>query len=272
MKTEVKLITPALAKKLLENNNMNRALKPQMIKEYARQMIVGLWKEDTGEAIKIAFDGTLLDGQQRLTALIDANVELKFLVISDLGKEIFTVLDSGIKRNAGDAFHCAGILNATNVAAGIKRYFILKTGRRNLNNVSPNNSASFINTTEIFTLYNKNPKFWDAAYDMASRWYKNGRLLRLSEYIGIYAYLYDIDQDDAFSFIDSLSNGENLDAADPIKQLRDTLVFTGINKKFTLTSYHRTALIFKAWNIYRKRGKVKRLYFNAERDNYPIAI
>jgi hypothetical protein len=107
---------------------------------------------------------------------------------------------------------------------------------------------------------------------MSSEWYRKGRLLKLTEFMGFYAYFYDINDNDAFNFMDSLSNGENLDALNPIKQLRDMLIFTGINKKFAFTSFSKTAYIFKAWNLFRKGSRMKRLYFNAERDVYPIAI
>ena len=87
MKTEVKLITPQIAEEMLKKNPMNRRVKDFVISEYSRVMKAGLWKENTGEAIKFASDGTLLDGQHRLTALIKANVSLYFLIITGMRKK-----------------------------------------------------------------------------------------------------------------------------------------------------------------------------------------
>jgi len=268
MKTEIKLITPNDAKKLLDANTMNRLPRRKCVDEYAREMALGLWNEETGEAIKIAFDGTLLDGQQRLLALIKANVSLTFMIVSGLAKESFKVMDSGSKRTAGDVFYISGIDNAKNLAAGILRYNLLKRGSIKLSD-SPRYSIS---ASELLTLYNTRKQFWDAAASMAEKWYNaSQRILTTSEYIGLYSLLWDINNDDAFKFIDSLASGVDLEVNNPIKQLREKLIFSKINPKFNLPNYYRTGMIYKAWNLFRKKGTVKFLKFT-DQDNFPIPV
>ena len=82
---------------------------------------------------------------------------------------------------------------------------------------------------------------------MALTWYhKSQRMLSGSEILGLYAFFYDINNDDAFTFIDSLCNGELLDANNPIKQLRDKLIFSKMNTKFNLISFSENRLCFQS--------------------------
>jgi hypothetical protein len=269
MKTQEMLISPKIAAEILKNNPMNRRIKDYVVEDYARQMSAGLWREDTAEAIQIATDGELLNGQQRLTALIKANVTLKFTVATDCDKEIFKFLDQHAKRTPGDVFYCAGIASSINVAAGIKRYFNLKRGGHDL----LKSRSAQISPSEALSLYASRNKYWDAANNMCSVWYsKCQRMLTHSEILGLYSFFFDINEDDAFLFMDSLCNGDDLKIKSPIKQLREKLIFSKINKKFNLTNLQRTALIFKSWNLFRTGESVKFLKYTPETDNYPIAV
>jgi hypothetical protein len=230
-------------------------------------MFAGLWREETGEAIKIALDGSILDGQYRLSAIIKSGISLRFLLITGLEKDIFHVLDSGFKRTPEDVLHIAGVVNAKNIAAGVRKYFRLKSGGVALTNVHNEK----LSNSEILSLYSVRNEFWDAAANMSETWYnKSQRILTTSEYMGMYAFLYDIDDIDSFTFMDSLSDGVGLELTNPIKQLRERLIFSKINTKFTMTNIHRTALIYKAWNLFRSGESVKYIRFNPEIDNFPI--
>lgn len=60
-------IDPATAERWLKANKRNRKLRRGPVLAYARDMAAGNWRL-TGEAIKFAPDGTLLDGQHLLGA------------------------------------------------------------------------------------------------------------------------------------------------------------------------------------------------------------
>ena len=230
-------------------------------------MTAGLWKEETGEAIKIASDGSLLDGQHRLVALIKANITIMFLIISGLEKEVFSVLDSGKVRSAGDVLHIAGVANANNTAAAIRRYLNLRSGRAVLRTLRGFSNA------EVLSLYQNRFKFWDAAVSMGEKWYSDSkRILTMSELVGIYAHFFDIDPDDAFKFMTTFTNGVGLEADNPIYLLREKLLFAKLNTRFNLIQSIKTALIIKAWNYYRSGKRLKMLKFDIERDEFPVAI
>lgn len=267
MKAEFKSITPAIAEQLLKVNRINRVISEPKVNEYCRQMMAGLWKEETGEAIKIATDGSLLDGQHRLSAMIKAGLTLNFLVITGLEKEVFSVLDSGKIRSSGDVLHIAGVPNAKTTAAAIRRYISLSIGNVGSNNFRP------ISNSETLSHYRSRVKFWDAATLMGKKWYNDSnRILSETEIIAMYAKFWDINEDDAFNFFTKLCTGVGLAADDPIYLLREKLLFAKLNTRFNLIQSIRTALVIKAWNYTRTGKKVRVLKFDIERDEYPVAI
>jgi len=263
MKTTVKLITPGYAKQLLEKNTINRRPCLPVINDYARQMAAGLWNEETGESIKIASNGLLLDGQQRLMALIKANVELKFLVVDELDIDVFSVIDSGKKRSSGDVFYTSGITNANNIAAGLRKYTSLKS-RLTISN-SSGNYRGITSSSELLTLYSKRPNFFQMAGQMSALWYtKSGRIMPPSEYIGYYTFFYDIDPDDSYTFMSKLGEGIDLSYDSPIRLLRDKLLGAKINTRYSMSGFTKTALVIKSWNYFRNGETPKILKFAPE--------
>ena len=268
MKTEIKLITPAIAEEMLKMNTMNRMLLKDHLWEYARLMRNGLWKENSGEPIKIATDGTILDGQYRLNALILTKISLEFLIVSDLEKDIFTVLDSGKRRSSYDVLHIAGVSQAGKVSSMVIRYIKLHGGK-----VLSEDGTRYISSSEILSMYNSRSKFWDAVVLMSESWYvKSQHILSGADIGGVYAFLHGINEEDAFTFMDILCTGVNLEFNNPIKLLRDKLIFSRINKKFSFTKAHKTALIFKAWNLFRNKKTIKILKYDSNVEDFPIPI
>ena len=102
-------ITPEMAVELLEKNTINRRVKERVVGQYATEILAGRWRSGTGEVIKIAKDGTILDGQHRLLAVIKADKEIVAHLAYDVSNEVFDVLDTGSPRGAADVFHIEGI-------------------------------------------------------------------------------------------------------------------------------------------------------------------
>lgn len=73
------LITPDMARDLLANNNNgNRSFKRPYIAIYALAMREGRWRDDNGNRLGFLKDGQISDGQNRLKAVVDANVAIWF--------------------------------------------------------------------------------------------------------------------------------------------------------------------------------------------------
>lgn len=109
-------ITPARAKAYLEFNTKNRRANADRVAAYARDMLAGQWNI-TGETIKFAEDGTLLDGQQRLMACIEAGVPFYTFMTHGLKMESQRDMDQGKKRTVSDSLMIDGRQYVTQVAA-----------------------------------------------------------------------------------------------------------------------------------------------------------
>lgn len=98
---EVHLITPEIARDWLDRNTGNRPFKPGKIAEYATAIESGEWKL-TGDAIRFSSTGKLIDGQNRLQAIVNAGKAVQSVVMMGLGDDIFDVIDSGSPRSKSD--------------------------------------------------------------------------------------------------------------------------------------------------------------------------
>lgn len=114
-------IGPSMARKMLERNHPhNRKMKPAKIKGYVADMKAGKWRYPTAEFIKFDEEGNLIDGQNRLQAVIDSESSQVFDVAYDLPADAKLVIDSGASRSYGDALAWRGIGNRNNVGVLVR--------------------------------------------------------------------------------------------------------------------------------------------------------
>jgi len=99
---KIELITPELAAKYLGGNTNNRPLRKTVVAGYASDMKAGNWKL-THQGIGLAPDGTLLDGQHRLAAIIESGIAVKMMVVQGIEKQTVIAMDDHAKRTAGDS-------------------------------------------------------------------------------------------------------------------------------------------------------------------------
>jgi hypothetical protein len=100
------LIDPALAKEYLALNTENRPPKPVLVDRYAADLKNGKWF-DTAPATPIAFtwSGNLINGQNRLMAIVKSGVSMKCQVMEGCDPKAFEFIDIGKNRDAGDNFY-----------------------------------------------------------------------------------------------------------------------------------------------------------------------
>lgn len=112
------LITPDIARQLLERNTLNRNKKSLKIQQYSHDMAAGQWHPDSSD---LRFDnaGRLMDGQNRLYACIAADVPFATFVRTGLDPEAMPHIDTGASRSAGDVFKMHGVSDYNNVAAAV---------------------------------------------------------------------------------------------------------------------------------------------------------
>lgn len=115
----VETITPEKATEALKKNDINRPMRTRTVSRFATDMVTGDW-ELNGEPIIFAEDGTLLDGQHRLRAVIAAEVPVQMLVVRGIPKEAFESLGQGRPRNLRDVLAIKGEENSDVLATAAR--------------------------------------------------------------------------------------------------------------------------------------------------------
>lgn len=264
---EKTLITPAKAKELLEANIENRKIRHGRIIQLANDIIEGRWMEDTAETIKIAKTGRILDGQHRLHAIVKANKPIYCHIATNLDESVFKVIDTGAVRSATDIFKIDKIKNDKQLPSIIAFYNVLQAEKRRKSihiNDKPTNAM-------LLEQYYENENFWQLIVRNAQSWYiAFAKILSPSIIGGFYAHLYKIDSEKAYSFMNQLATGLNIEN-DVVAMLRTKLMQDKISMR-KMPQEIKIALIIKAWNVYITKQTIKQLKFNIDMEEYPVAI
>jgi len=115
-KIEVVKIGPERALELLEHNERNRKMDFSLVELYRRQMEAGKWRF-VGDPIRVGVTGRLLDGQNRLQAVVLSKTTQKFVLVTNLADESQPYMDVGKKRTASDVFTMYEVPNPPRAAA-----------------------------------------------------------------------------------------------------------------------------------------------------------
>lgn len=262
---EKRLLTPALAEMILGNNDGNRRVRKDVVKKYAKEMMEGRWKEDTGETIKISKQGVLLDGQHRLLALIMAGRNIHFHVSSEMDSDVFDVIDAGAVRNGEDVFSIANIKRANLLPSMIQTYFFIKSGLKSTT------IDKRLSISKLLQVYNDNPDFWDDSSLLANTWYVSfAKILPPSLIGGFYSVAKEISKSDAVIFMDQLCNG--IECCHVVSICRRQLMQDKMAPRKVKPNI-RIIWVIKAWNAFRtKNTSLKMIKFDSERDNVPMPI
>lgn len=108
MKFRVVTMTPTWAKELLQHNHpRNRKRKWSKINAYARDMKQGFWRL-THQPIAVDVDGNLIDGQNRLEAVVLSECDVPFVLCTECERESILGADLGASRNVLDMAQIGG--------------------------------------------------------------------------------------------------------------------------------------------------------------------
>lgn len=112
-------ITPEIAALMLSHNQTNRPMSMSQAKKLSEKIQAGNWLY-THQGIAFSNIGTLLDGQHRLAAIIDAGETVTMPVTYNLDPNTFDHIDvDGRLRTSSDLFaiRCPGVKNKSLVCA-----------------------------------------------------------------------------------------------------------------------------------------------------------
>jgi hypothetical protein len=260
--TETVRITPQDAAYILEGYNIgNRSMKDSKIRQFALAIDSGHWRL-TSQGISFSRCGVLNDGQNRLAACVISGKSIDIRVTWGEPREVFSVLDTGARRSAGDVLGIEGMKNSKALAAGAKLVLYLDTGR---SDPTPDDLLEFVTA---------NPGIEDAS----SLGQKIAVTLKTSSAACVAAVFLIMrnsrSADRLPAFCEKLIDGTGLTKDDPVLLLRDGL----IKKRFDQgvrggigRTVQIAACFIKGWNAWSRHKRIAMLVFRPKaNETFPI--
>ena len=122
MNIQMTTITPRMANHFLGENNCNRKLNKRHVKFLADQISNNKWAAN-GQTIVMAEDGTLMDGQHRLHAIIESNRTVNILLCTGAKKADMSTIDNGKSRTSYDVLTMSGYTNNRLLASSLAQLY-----------------------------------------------------------------------------------------------------------------------------------------------------
>lgn len=103
MTLSIAVVTPEWAKAILDDQNIgNRSPKRLQQERITNDIRNGEWLTETAEFLKFDTEGTLIDGQNRLEAVVMSRQNVTMLIAEGLPTKAREVIDQGVKRSGAD--------------------------------------------------------------------------------------------------------------------------------------------------------------------------
>lgn len=226
------LISPPIAREMLTHNppKQNRNLRPKVVRAFATDMMSGNWSP-SHQGIAFAVGGRLLDGQHRLSAIVQSGVSVPFLVCRDIPEKIdgskatvMDTLDRGNARSIADVLKLShgqvvNPLIVTAICAMIPRVFLFhSTGTQDSKRVA---KITLHQTLSVLDLFKGSIKF------LAEN--PPGVVALRSSPIGAAcAIAHSVYREKVEEFYLAFASGEGLKAGSPVLALRNFCLNTPI--------------------------------------------
>ena len=244
-----------MAKLMLERNYMNRAIQRKKVEEYKSDMNKMDWHLN-GETIKFDQNGNLIDGQKRLTAFIESNLEtIQLMFVTGLDRDVvFTKIDIGQPRTAANAFEFIGVQNSTLVSSMIKN--IVAFGKGNYGDRGGTNRI--MTREDMINFYRNDHENIQRLASISSTLYKKSGCLILPGPMAALVYLFtQKSEKQAIDFFEKFASGDNLPKHSPILILREKIIRSKNSTRERLTQSELIKLIIISWNKYRANETCK---------------
>src|SRR5215831_15250573 len=248
-------VTPAQAQKWLEGNVDNRTLREARVLQHSQVLQRGEW-ELTGDAIVFDEDGTLLNGQHRLSAVVVTGIPARFIVLR--GVPYYAYVSSALFW-----LHRMSYAEKT----GIAHY------------AEPSMRPSF---RQLLSLYDRNKGLAEEAPKIGK--HVNNLKVRAGATLAVYHRLKKIDDPNIDQEVDIFFNswltgqgmdGTGLKANDAIWRLREWALDDAAKRhtRGRAPDYRFVAYVITAWNKWRDGEPVRQLkwvYTPTSRMAWPV--
>ena len=250
-KPEVMTVTPEIAAEWTSLNTRNRSVRYTKVALMARDMAAGMWVLN-GETVKIAANGTILDGQHRLYACIQAGAPFETVVIRGLSLEVQDTIDTGMSRRMADQLAIRGEAGSATLAAVARQAF------RWLHGAKMGGSSDREPTHgEMLALIEIDPRIREAAAwaDKARHSFKS---VTGSAWGMAWLLFHGSDHLSAEVFLEKVMTGEDLTAGDPALAFRNRIWKARENGE-RLNQYEQLGYLIMAWNAFQEGRKLAKL-------------
>lgn len=228
MQTQTMLVTPAMARDMLQKNPRNRTLRRSNVHYLANEIKSGRWKL-THQGVAVATDGTLLDGQHRLSAIVEADTSALINVSYDCDPSMFTVIDTGSARTNADVLRTSGSVNGheTTIGAAVKLVHLYRTQPH----LTWTGEVSRISSSVVLEEFQNDPDLYNWSVRLANRARTEFNVLSIKSATAAFACIALRDGEnsgvDALTleeFVMSVATGANMVKGDPRHTFRQQLI------------------------------------------------
>jgi hypothetical protein len=252
-KVRIVNVTPRLAKTWLAENTHNRSIRERQVDALVGVIQRGEWHL-SNDAITFNGDGTLLNGQHRLRAVIEADAAVPMLVLRDIPQSAQDVMDLGAKRNVGDALRLRGEVDVAILAGALRQVWLYKEGfPLATNNPMPS-------SVQLFRVLEANPEIRRAC--ATSHMVSSAGLSCPPTIIAALRYLFgQVDEESAAAFFSMLVLGADLEAINPVFILRKTLLHAAVRTQDRKPRRWYAAVIIKGFNAWSEGADMQVVYW-----------
>lgn len=252
----IETITPRKAEELLARNTRNRNKKPIKIARYARDMAAGNWRL-TGEALKFAGDGTLLDGQNRLYAIIESGASIQTAVARGIAPDAQDVMDTATPRSGADQLVINGHSNGKDLQAAYNAHHGYHSGLLRAANSDLGGTGRLTNA-EIMAYAEKFPEVGDSLADAVryKRYFTGFPIGAVALALHEFA---KIDADDAYAYFDRYATMDFTGRGEALKALKRRTDRDAIERRSRYKLGTALYMLFRTWNAYRADEPLQKL-------------
>ncbi len=235
-----------IAEAVLAYNTGNRRLNKRKLQQLVGQMQRGEFI-NTGEPIIISKEGILNDGQHRLRAIIDADVEVDLDVRFGISRDAFRVTDTGASRTPGDVLTIMGAHAGGQVSSTVRLLLLYERGL-------PESIREFVSHQEIAAAYER----WGDLEDVVAA-VNAHPFPKPIRSIPLYATSFLAYRSPGKArlerWLDGVATGLEVGRDHPAYQLRERLM-RGISAATREGLLERYALMVKSWNLFARGDSV----------------
>lgn len=259
IKNSLTRVPVSMAREMIERRAPEqRDVSTKKLQEYAYAMKNKEFVWDSGDTIALDTRQLLIDGQKRLLAQIEINIEGYYLLVFNVDPEAYRVKDQG-NRTAVQTFKTAGMAYPNELPAATQWYHKITSGLLS----GGRSGFASLPHYKCLQLAKQQPGLQKAVSFTMSYAPKIRKFFpaQLAAFIHVYGGVQDHKNAD---FIRALATGIGCTEKDGVYQLRERIMALR-SRRETISPTKFNALLIKALNAWRKEREVLQLrWLNGE--------